>query len=486
MDFDSDESDDGIVLTYDRTPFIPTRTSGVQYQSVELLVVNLDCSSAKTPLQQMQEVFAESRSSDGYQIPPNVKLVESSNLKSDFVRIIGGTIGQLTETKDFLISKGFDVSWSPGTGEDKSRTISVSLPNLWSSEKDNPKLEADFNKAIQEVVGKDVRILSFSVAFDFSGVARAYIGINCRKAISTLVKNKLLIRSTKVKVYPPKVIIPRHPYQLVVSSPELPHQDQLDEYTGEKYGLRESDMINDSTYTFIIFGGWDNVRKAIKEWDPSEKGYVSLPKPQLLYHFNTFKKSRTEHEVRAAMVERMAAGITRLTSMMAEFKAKQLAAQAEMYREWLEYRRNSTEEMQKTLENLVNIFLEGTTMTRTNSQNFHKSLIASQRESTCISLLNLQIYNHLMQINLLCSDLQNAFSRGNEEDAHSYKLKIEAKQKEIEQISERISIIVNNLGLVPSITPPTDRMSVQADIDYTEGGEIEETLSGSQDGKMLR
>lgn len=139
------------------------------------------------------------------------------------------------------------------------------------------------------MVGNDVRILNFYAAPTYTGEPRAYISINTRKVIPELIENKIRVASTNLTFHGPKIVVPQHPYQLVVTSSQLPSKSTLDKYVQKKFGLRESVLLNSNTYSFIVKGGWKKTEKAIAEWDISTMGIAPSSHPQLLYHFNTMK-----------------------------------------------------------------------------------------------------------------------------------------------------------------------------------------------------
>src|SRR5579859_5622366 len=303
MQIDTD-FDDGINLPLDATQFIdPDKEDDIEEdddESVELLVIGLDPSLSTTTLQQVNNLLDETRKEKEGFIPRNIAAMKASNWETDHVKVRGRSVSEMAQTMLYLRGKGLDVCWSPGMGQDKTRTVSASLRNLWTSEASNPKLEKEFEKAFQKVAGPEVKILNFYVST--VGIdPKAFIDINLRAAIPKLTQNKITIRKTNVTIYPPSVIIPTHPYQLAVNAQQLPSKAKLDSYTKRTYGLRSSELINNSLYLFVVSGGWKQIDHAMKIWHPVRFGTSSIPPPQLLYHYNTTRRTRkTVDEVKAA------------------------------------------------------------------------------------------------------------------------------------------------------------------------------------------
>jgi hypothetical protein len=458
---------DGVTLPFDGRVFDGPIDAEASHEAVELLVVGLDPTSSQTPAQQVEEIFLQSRiEGAGFYVPIHVTTVaKSSNWVSDYVRVRGGKIAELEATKKFLIERGLETTWSPGTGKDKTRTVSASLKHLWNSAADDSKLEDEFLKAFKTLV-PDIAILSFFVS-TFGQEPKAYIDINKRSAIPTLTANKVTVGKTNVTIFPPMVIIPVHPFQLAVYGQYLPTQSRLDAYTRKHYGLRHSEVINENVYTFVVAGDWDHALAAQTTWDPTTDGMAMLPKPQLLFHYNTQKRTRkTADEVKnlgSSLGQQFAAhdaevknAVSKVATVIDVFKKDQQEWVAKLMREQeerenvrdarrrkeeLDYRRESEERHNRTLTMITSGFRDALADMHTENQRsimvLNERSLEQQRKSSQSINLSLQLAKHNQTLAWLMSEEPRLQSCGQAEQ-QDFLRQVETEKASINRIHQQL------------------------------------------------
>jgi hypothetical protein len=217
ISFDNDEYDDNTGRASESGTEDNGERVAFEFKTVELIGACLNALTNESAVEQVKKLFEETRKMFymGYVIPNFVKVRRADDKAKDTVRITGGNPEVMDATRRYLISKGVDVFWSPnGSGLERFRTISGHVRELWSSSEDTDSLEVAFSEALK-AKANNLRITKFSVnCTNAEEGPRVYITINDRRLIPTLIKDKVRIKDLNITLYPPKIIMPQHPYQL--------------------------------------------------------------------------------------------------------------------------------------------------------------------------------------------------------------------------------------------------------------------------------
>jgi hypothetical protein len=126
----------------------------------------------------------------------------------------GGTIQEMEATRRILVDKlKLEACWAPCSGPDRSRQLTFVLDSLGKDDQDETKMR---EAILQQFSCKVVNFSLGKVTPEYP-MQKAWVSVSDRSKIPDIVKvkvNNSLLASTATNI-----IIPHHPYQLVIYSP---------------------------------------------------------------------------------------------------------------------------------------------------------------------------------------------------------------------------------------------------------------------------
>jgi hypothetical protein len=312
---------------------------------------------------------------------------------------------------------------------------------------DSDKMRTAVSEALQSQHG--VTVTAWFYRHDQE--PKAYPKIDDREK-AQIIKN-IKIGNSTLPVSGPRIIMPSHPFQLIIAANRLPPKESLDNYCAQ-FGYDSSHMITNERgqdVYLLLLNSIESVARALANWHPAHSVLGDIPPPQSLYAYNGGKPpSQSSDEVRELkqQIQTLStAGESKIDNAVSKLTSLHNSMETKLERKMGEAGTILT-------QNIAKVFAEQ----QKDSQNFQREMMSNSQEF------------QTSMLNMFVTAQQNTVNYINESQARNQRISL-LQSDLMELISKRQSLRDRVAALTGSraITAPPQIQEINRNIEEISG-----------------